>query len=112
MSLWIKNNYNLPYIRVSMFWRETFSVIMSRKQEIQMTTSIQGSRPEKIAMSTSVTFTGESGFKVAFIMPSVYTRETPAAAKKQPDSLQLAPCSCTGCHLVSRVLPAIFNPGK
>jgi hypothetical protein len=46
------------------------------KQTIEMTTPVQASRSEKIAMTTPVTVTGESSFTVAFIMPSVYTLET------------------------------------
>lgn len=46
------------------------------KQKIEMTSTVQASLSEKIAMTTPVTVTGESSFTVAFIMPSVYTLET------------------------------------
>ena len=46
------------------------------KQKIEMTSPVQASQSEKIAMTTPVTVTGESNFTVAFIMPSVYTLET------------------------------------
>jgi hypothetical protein len=46
------------------------------KQNIEMTTPVQASQSEKIAMTTPVTVTGESSFKVAFIMPSGYTLDT------------------------------------
>lgn len=46
------------------------------RQKIEMTTPVQASRSEKIAMTTPVTVTGESSFKVAFIMPAEYTLET------------------------------------
>jgi hypothetical protein len=41
-----------------------------------MTTPVQASQSEKIAMTTPVTVSGESSFTVAFIMPSEYTLET------------------------------------
>jgi hypothetical protein len=46
------------------------------KQKIEMTSPVQASQSEKIAMTTPVTVTGESGFTVAFIMPSAYSLET------------------------------------
>jgi hypothetical protein len=46
------------------------------KQKIEMTSPVQASQSEKIAMTTPVTVTGESSFTVAFIMPSAYTLET------------------------------------
>jgi hypothetical protein len=46
------------------------------KQKIEMTSPVQASQSEKIAMTTPVTVTGESSFTVAFIMPSTYTLET------------------------------------
>jgi len=46
------------------------------RQKIDMTTPVQISRSEKIAMTPPVTVTGESSFSVAFIMPSAYTLET------------------------------------
>lgn len=46
------------------------------KQKIEMTSPVQASRSEKIAMTTPVTVTGASSFTVAFIMPSAYTLET------------------------------------
>lgn len=45
------------------------------KQKIEMTSPVQASQSEKIAMTTPVTVTGESSFTVAFIMPSAYTLE-------------------------------------
>lgn len=46
------------------------------KQKIEMTSPVQASQSEKIAMTTPVTVTGESNFTVAFIMPSAYTLES------------------------------------
>jgi hypothetical protein len=46
------------------------------KQKIDMTSPVQASQSEKIAMTTPVTAIGESSFTVAFIMPSAYTLET------------------------------------
>ena len=46
------------------------------KQKIEMTSPVQASQSEKIAMTTPVTVTGGSNFTVAFIMPSAYTLET------------------------------------
>ena len=46
------------------------------KQKIEMTSPVQASQSEKIAMTKPVTVTGESSFTVAFIMPSAYTLET------------------------------------
>ena len=46
------------------------------KRKIDMTTPVQASQSEKIAMTAPVTVTGESSFTVAFIMPSAYTLET------------------------------------
>jgi effector-binding domain-containing protein len=46
------------------------------RQKIEMTTPVQATQSEKIAMTTPVTVGGETGFSVAFIMPSEYTLET------------------------------------
>jgi hypothetical protein len=46
------------------------------KQKIEMTSPVQASQSDKIAMTTPVIVTGESSFTVAFIMPSAYTLET------------------------------------
>ncbi len=46
------------------------------KQKIEMTSPVQASQSEKIAMTTPVTISGESSYTVAFIMPSAYTTET------------------------------------
>lgn len=46
------------------------------KQKIEMTSPVQASQSEKIAMTTPVTISGQSSFKVAFIMPSTHTLDT------------------------------------
>jgi len=46
------------------------------QQKIEMTSPVQASQSEKIAMTTPVTVTGESGYMVAFVMPAAYTLET------------------------------------
>jgi hypothetical protein len=46
------------------------------REKIEMTTPVQASRSERLAMTTPVTVTGESSVTVAFIMPSAYTLET------------------------------------
>jgi hypothetical protein len=61
------------------------------KQKIDMTTPVQASQSEKIAMTTPVTVTGESSFKVAFIMPSAYTLETLPQPKDSRIHFKLIP---------------------
>jgi hypothetical protein len=46
------------------------------RQKIEMTTPVQATRSERIAMTTPVTVSGESSYTVAFIMPPEYTLET------------------------------------
>lgn len=46
------------------------------RQKIEMTTPVQASQSQTIAMTTPVTVTGNDSFSVAFIMPSEYTLET------------------------------------
>ena len=46
------------------------------RQKIEMTTPVQASQSEKIAMTTPLTVTGAASFTVAFIMPAEYTLET------------------------------------
>lgn len=46
------------------------------RQKLEMTTPVQASQSERIAMTTPVTVSGASSFTVAFIMPSAYTLET------------------------------------
>ena len=61
------------------------------KQKIEMTSPIQASRSEKIAMTTPVTVIGESSFTVAFIMPSAYTLETLPQPKDSRVHFKLIP---------------------
>ena len=61
------------------------------RQRIEMTTPVQASRSEKIAMTTPVTVTGEFGFTVAFIMPSEYTLETLPQPKDNRIHFRLIP---------------------
>jgi effector-binding domain-containing protein len=61
------------------------------KQKIEMTSPVQASQSEKIAMTTPVTITGESGFTVAFIMPSAYTLDTLPQPKDSRVHLSLIP---------------------
>ncbi|MCU0484826.1 MAG: heme-binding protein [Anaerolineales bacterium] len=61
------------------------------KQKIEMTSPVQASQSEKIAMTTPVTVTGESSFTVAFIMPAAYTLETLPLPKDNRVHLKLIP---------------------
>ena len=61
------------------------------KQNIEMTTPVQASQSEKIAMTTPVTVTGESSFTVAFIMPSAYTLATLPQPRDNRVHFQLIP---------------------
>lgn len=61
------------------------------KQKIEMTSPVQASQSEKIAMTTPVTVTGESSFTVAFIMPSAYTLETLPQPKDSRIHFRLIP---------------------
>jgi len=61
------------------------------KQKIEMTSPVQASQSEKIAMTTPVTVTGESNFTVAFIMPSEYTLETLPQPKDSRVHFKLIP---------------------
>ena len=61
------------------------------RQRIEMTTPVQASQSEKIAMTTPVTVTGEFGFTVAFIMPSEYTLETLPQPKDNRIHFRLIP---------------------
>ena len=61
------------------------------KQKIEMTSPVQASQSEKIAMTTPVTVTGESNFTVAFIMPSAYTLETLPQPKDSRVHFRLIP---------------------
>jgi len=64
------------------------------KQKIEMTSPVQASRSEKIAMTTPVTVTGESSFTVAFIMPAEYTLETlPQPNDNRVHLTQIPACS-------------------
>ena len=46
------------------------------REKIEMTTPVQATRSQKIAMTTPVTISGEGQYSVAFIMPSEYTLES------------------------------------
>ena len=61
------------------------------KQKIEMTTPVQAPQSERIAMTTPVTVTGESGYTVAFIMPSAYTMETLPQPKDSRVHFRLIP---------------------
>jgi hypothetical protein len=61
------------------------------KQKIDMTSPVQASQSEKIAMTKPVTVTGESSFTVAFIMPSAYTPETLPQPKDSQIQFRLIP---------------------
>jgi hypothetical protein len=61
------------------------------KQKIEMTSPVQASQSEKIAMTKPVTVTGESGFTVAFIMPSAYTLDTLPQPKDSRVHFRLIP---------------------
>jgi len=61
------------------------------KQKLEMTSPVQASQSEKIAMTTPVTVTGESSFTVAFIMPSAYTLETLPQPKDSRIHFRLIP---------------------
>ena len=61
------------------------------KQKIEMTSPVQASQSEEIAMTTPVTVTGESSFTVAFIMPASYTLETLPQPKDSRVSFRLIP---------------------
>ena len=61
------------------------------KEKIEMTSPVQASRSQKIAMTTPVTVTGASSFTVAFIMPSAYTLETLPQPKDSRVHFRLIP---------------------
>ena len=61
------------------------------KRKLEMTSPVQASQSEKIAMTTPVTVTGESSFTVAFIMPSAYTLDTLPQPKDNRIHLRLIP---------------------
>jgi len=61
------------------------------KQKIEMTSPVQTSQSDKIAMTKPVTVTGESSFTVAFIMPSAYTLETLPQPKESRVHFRLIP---------------------
>jgi hypothetical protein len=47
-----------------------------KRQKIEMTTPVQASQSEKIAMTSPVTVSGVGTYTVAFIMPAGYTLDT------------------------------------
>lgn len=61
------------------------------KQKIEMTSPVQASQSEKIAMTTPVTVSGETNFTVAFIMPAAYTLETLPQPKDSRVHFRLIP---------------------
>ena len=61
------------------------------KQKIEMTTPVQASQSERIAMTTPVTVTAGPNFTVAFIMPSAYTLETLPEPKDSRIRFRLIP---------------------
>ena len=71
------------------------------KQKIEMTSPVQASQSEKIAMTTPVTVTGESSFTVAFIMPSAYTLETLPQPKDSRVHFKLIPARSLAAILFS-----------
>ncbi len=47
-----------------------------KAEKIAMTTPVQVSQSQKIAMTKPVTISGDGNYRVAFIMPSEFTRDT------------------------------------
>jgi hypothetical protein len=73
-----------------MSWRDIFSATTFRKK-IELTSSVQASQSEKIAMTDPVTVTGEFSFTVAFIMSSAYTLEALPEPKDSRIQFRLIP---------------------
>ena len=61
------------------------------RQKMEMTSPVQASQSQKIAMTTPVTVSGDDNFRVAFIMPSNYTLDTLPIPKDDRINFKLIP---------------------
>ena len=77
-----------------------------------MTTPVQVSQSQKIAMNTPVTVTGSDRFTVAFIMPSEYSLETLPLPKDNNIHFTLIPAHTMAVIRFFGLFPAKSNQQK
>lgn len=83
------------------------------RQKIEMTSPVQASQSEIIAMTTPVIVTGTSSFTVAFIMPAEYTLETlPQPKDNRVHFTQLPPRSIASIRFSGYFRQAAIKKNK